>query len=196
MPEMTAAESRMCRSATWQRFTSRRVLPWALQGVELSGDVLEIGCGSGAMAAGLLERFPGVRLVATDVDPAMVASARERLAPFGERAVVQEADTTALPFADGEFDAVCSFIMLHHVIRWEEALAEVTRVLKPGGLLVGYDVLATGPMRWLHAIERSSHRLMRVRELRARVRDLPVRQAVLTRSGAGSVVRFVVEKAA
>ena len=123
MPEMSRFAQVMCRSAPWRLFAGRVVLPWALQGKELHGDVLEIGCGSGAMAAEILRRFPDVRLTATDYDQSMVDVAAERLAPFGPRAEVRQADATSLPFDDASFDAALSFIMLHHVVDWERRLS-------------------------------------------------------------------------
>ena len=67
---------------------------------------------------------------------------------------MQRADAAALPFPDGRFDLVMSAAMLHHVIEWDKALAEAVRVLRPGGKLVGYDMLNTGPIRLIHVGER------------------------------------------
>jgi ubiquinone/menaquinone biosynthesis C-methylase UbiE len=142
MPEMSAFEQGFCRSAPWRWFARRFVLPWALQGEHLTGDVLEFGSGSGAMAAELLRRFPDVRLTATDYDDSMVEAARDALNEFGDRVDVRQADASQLPFPDESFDAVVSFIMLHHVIGWEKAVAEAVRVLRPGGRLIGFDLLA------------------------------------------------------
>ena len=58
MPEMVALEQMLCRSALWRFWTRKYVLPWALQGMRPSGEGLEIGAGSGLMAAGLLDAFP------------------------------------------------------------------------------------------------------------------------------------------
>lgn len=195
VPEMSRFERALCQSPPWRAFASRIVLPWALQGVELGGEVLEIGSGSGAMAARLVERFPDIRLTATDYDEAMVAVARDRLAPFGDRVTVERADATALHYHDGSFDAVLSFIMLHHVIEWERALAEVARVLAPGGQVVGYDVVASPPARFVHAVERETHRLASVPELRRVVGELPLEGVRLRRGLAGLVVRFRGRKA-
>jgi ubiquinone/menaquinone biosynthesis C-methylase UbiE len=49
-----------------------------------------------------------------DLDQEMVDAASARLAEFGDRVTVRQADATALPFPDGSFDAVLSWIMLHH----------------------------------------------------------------------------------
>ncbi|WP_283957648.1 class I SAM-dependent methyltransferase [Gordonia sp. GAMMA] len=112
---MSTIESWFCRSTPWEAATGRWVLPWALQGVRSRGRVLEIGGGGGAMAAQILTRSSGdVEVTVTDFDPVMVAAAAaERLQGFGSRAHARVADATALPFGDGAFDMVVSFIMLH-----------------------------------------------------------------------------------
>jgi ubiquinone/menaquinone biosynthesis C-methylase UbiE len=193
MPEMTGFEQGFCRSAPWRWLARHVLLPWALQGENLSGDVLEIGSGSGAMAGELLERFPDVRLTATDYDDSMVEAARDRLREFGDRVEVQQADAAQLPFPDETFDVVVSFIMLHHVIDWEKAIAEAVRVLRPGGRLLGFDLLDSPSMHWLHRAERSPHRLMRWDELRREVQELPL-LGVLN-SGVGAfTARFDLQK--
>ena len=149
---MSWQERVLCRSAPWGWFARTVVLPWALQGEELEGDVLEIGSGSGAVAAALLGRFPRVRLTATDYDPRMVETLRRRLAPFGARARVEQADASALPLCDAGFDAVVSFLMLHHVGRWEDALREAVRVLRPGATLLAYDLVASPLTRGVHRL--------------------------------------------
>ncbi len=174
MPTMARVEQVFCRSAAWQSFAGRIVLPWAMPGHRLDGHVLEIGAGSGAMAAVLLRQHPGLRLTATDYDPAMAEHTRRRLAGYGERAEVRQADATALPFPDGTFDAVVSFLMLHHVIDWETALAEAARVLRPGGLLAGYDLIDHAPVRLLHRLEGSPHRMLTPARLRAVLAGLPL----------------------
>lgn len=89
------------------------------------------------MADHLLAMCPGLRMTVTDYDEAMVGVARTRLARFADRVCAQQADATHLPFPDDRFDAVLSFIMLHHVIAWEIAVDEAIRVLRPGGVLIG-----------------------------------------------------------
>lgn len=174
MPEMTSFGQAFCRSAPWRWFARHALLPWALQGEQLSGDVLEIGSGSGAMAAEVLRRFPDVQLTATDYDHAMVEGARDRLLDFDDRVDVKQADATQLPFPDEAFDTVLSFIMLHHVIDWEKALAEAVRVLRPGGRLLGFDLLDNPSAHWFHRAERSPHRMMRWDELRRETQKLPL----------------------
>lgn len=190
MPVMSTVEQAWCRSLPWRQFTRRVVFPWAIGSVELRGDVLELGSGSGAMAAELLKRYPAIRLTATDVDPAMRAAATRRLEPFGARVQVQDADATHLPFDDASFDGVISFIMLHHVIDWEDALAEVARVLRPGGIVAGYDLMRSGPNRLVHRLDRSPHRMASPDDLRARLTELQLADVDVRPGLRGTVARF------
>ena len=141
VPEMSASAKTFCTSSPYRLLARRVVLPWVLQGVRPTDEVLEIGAGSGAMTAGLLARFPDLTVVATDYDPEMVAGASRSLSSWSGRVTVGEADATDLPFDDGRFSLVLSCAMLHHVVGWEHALSEATRVLSPGGQLVGFDLL-------------------------------------------------------
>jgi SAM-dependent methyltransferase len=93
------------------------------------GRVLEVGCGWGELAE-WIERDTGAEVVAVDLSPRMVELARER----GVDARV--ADVQELPFADGQFDLVVAAWMLYHVPDIDLALAEIARVLRPGGRLV------------------------------------------------------------
>jgi ubiquinone/menaquinone biosynthesis C-methylase UbiE len=194
MPTMSRFEAAFCRSAPWRLAARRVVLPWALQGTHPAGDVLEIGAGSGAMAAELLATHPHIRMTVTDFDAEMVAAAERRLAPFAYRTSTRQADATGLPFADDSFDFVLSWIMLHHTVEWEKALAEAVRVMRPGGHVVGYDLLSTAPLRALHQAEGARFRMMRFGELRESVRDLPISQAILTPVFSRFAVRFTLRK--
>lgn len=91
--------------------------------------VLEVGCGWGELAE-RIAREVGCRVAALDLSPRMVELALER----GVDARV--GDVRELPFADAAFDAVVAAWMLYHVADVDRALAEITRVLRPGGSLV------------------------------------------------------------
>lgn len=94
-------------------------------------DVLEVGCGDGNIWRENLDRIPpGWRLTLTDLSPGMVDAAR---AALGERAEYAVADVQELPFPDESFDAVVANHMLFHVEDRPRALAEIARVLRPGG---------------------------------------------------------------
>ena len=105
--------------------------------IRLAGDVagleiLDAGCGSGPLMDGL--RAKDAVVSGFDLSPAMVELARERL---GENADVRVADLGApLPYLDDAFDLVVASLSLHYVEDWASALAELRRVLKPGGRLI------------------------------------------------------------
>jgi ubiquinone/menaquinone biosynthesis C-methylase UbiE len=193
MPAMSRLETAACRSVPWRAFTRRVVLPWALQGVDARGDVLELGAGSGAMAEQLLRTNPSIAMCVTDFDENMVGTAAARLERFGTRVTARQADATSLPFDDGSFDTVLSWIMLHHTIDWEKALAEAVRVLRPGGQFLGYDLTATGPLRWLHRND-DGHRMIAVDELRSELSRLPLVDASVRPAVGGIVMRFAARR--
>ncbi|MER5785040.1 class I SAM-dependent methyltransferase [Streptomyces mobaraensis] len=137
-----------CRSGSWARTVEERVLPWALHGVPLGGDTLEIGPGYGVTTDGLLHRVD--RLTLAEVDPAAVERLRRR---YGGLAGVVHADGAELPLPDGRFDAVTCFTMLHHVPspeRQDRLFAEARRVLRPGGVFAGCDALDGTLFRLVH----------------------------------------------
>jgi ubiquinone/menaquinone biosynthesis C-methylase UbiE len=107
---------------------------------------LDIGTGAGAFAIALA---PLVReVIGVDIVPELVEAGRKR-APANVELV--EADATALPYGRGSFDLVCTARTLHHVPRPELALAEMNRLLRPGGTMLVADQLA--PVDPLAAIE-------------------------------------------
>lgn len=162
---MSDLESVFCRTRAWRWFARRSIVPRVVRG-GLGPRVLEIGCGSGAMAAEVLDLHPEItRYVATDVDPAMVALAEGELARFGDRAEARLVDASGLPFDDATFDTVCSWLMLHHTIEWERVVAEAARVLKSGGRLVGYDIPDSRLGRGIHHLTRSKVRMIDPRDL-------------------------------
>jgi SAM-dependent methyltransferase len=105
--------------------------------LDLAGDVagrriLDAGCGSGPLFAALRDR--GAIVTGFDKSAEMVELARRRL---GDDADLQVADLGGpLPFPDGEFDDVIASLVLHYLEDWGPALAELRRVLKPGGRLL------------------------------------------------------------
>ena len=132
------------RRAVETRERLRRLL--SLTGGERA---LEVGTGAGATAIALA---PLVRSVTgVDVVSQLLVEGRAQ-APANVEFV--EADATALPFEQGSFDLVCAVGMLHHVARPELVLAEMSRVLRPGGTMLVVDELAPGDP--LAAIERNS----------------------------------------
>jgi ubiquinone/menaquinone biosynthesis C-methylase UbiE len=92
--------------------------------------VLDAGAGTGALSRRLISELPGLRPVLVDLSPGMLAQAADLHAP---RAV---ASVQALPFADGAFDVVVSAWVIETVDSPGAAVAEMLRMLRPGGALV------------------------------------------------------------
>jgi len=96
--------------------------------------VLEIGCGRGAGAALISEKFQPAIMHAMDLDFEMIKKAQKRFKNYNQmRAGVYAGDVLHLPYRDATFDAVFGFGVLHHVPDWRGGLAEIARVLKKGG---------------------------------------------------------------
>ena len=138
-----------CSSDEWADAVKRYIIPAALVGVELGDEVLEVGPGPGRTTEVLQSMTRRMTAAEIDVELAHALSARLR---NGNVRVVN-ADGTALPFASDRFTAALSFTMLHHVpspAKQDQLLAEVARVLRPGGVLTGVDSLDTPPWREMH----------------------------------------------
>ena len=102
---------------------------------------LEMGCGRGVGVEIILDLFGAERVDAFDLDPRMVAQAQSRLRARGAHVRLWTGDATRIPAPDATYDAVFDFGILHHVPEWRRALAEVARVLRPGGRFYAEEVL-------------------------------------------------------
>lgn len=98
--------------------------------------VLEVGCGMGAMTMNWVRA--GSQMTAVDLTPTAVDQTRRRLEIFGLHADVRQADGRKLPFEGETFDYVYSWGVLHHSPDLERSIAELMRVVKPGG---GFGVM-------------------------------------------------------
>lgn len=98
------------------------------------GRLLELGCGGGSSTKGLAERLPGYHCTGLDISKPAIELASERFqAPnLGYRS----GDCLELPWPDGSLDAVTSRDMIEHIPDVGRALAEMDRVLKPGGIIM------------------------------------------------------------
>lgn len=135
--------------AAVQRTYEARLLE-RLGGRVEGGRALEIGCGRGVGTEIVLTQFGARHVDAFDLDPDMVARARRRLAPFGDRVRLWCGDATAIPAEDSSYDAVFDFGIIHHVPAWREAIREVVRVLKPGGRFFFEEVTRHALDRWAY----------------------------------------------
>lgn len=94
-------------------------------------DVLEIGCGMGGMAKLWAER--GANITAVDLNHVAIEQTTRRFALYGLSGTIQQEDANRLSFYDRRFDYVYSWGVLHHSPNLERSVAELARVLKPGG---------------------------------------------------------------
>jgi arsenite methyltransferase len=117
----------------------RRLVRDAL-GVEAGHRVLDVGCGPGFYAAELLPQVgPNGAVVGVDTSAAMLAAAARRCDGLGD-ASFKAGSATSLPLDDGAFDRVLCVQVLGHVADVPAALAELHRVLRPGGRVLVWDV--------------------------------------------------------
>jgi SAM-dependent methyltransferase len=139
----------LCSTPEWAEFMESEVLEPVTAGLDLGDEMLELGPGPGAATRWLRHRV--TRLVALELDP----EAAERLANdlTGTNVTVEVGDSTSSHFAEASFDSVGCFTMLHHLPTAHEqfrTLCEAFRVLRPGGVLVGADSLASQGLHEFH----------------------------------------------
>lgn len=141
---------RRCGSDEWRTVVRDSILPWAIGGLDLGEDVLEVGPGYGATTDVFAQSMP--RLTAVEIDPELASMLMARFA-VNANVVIEIGDATELGFPDGRFSAVVSFTMLHHVptpALQNRLFGEVGRVLRPGGILVAGDSLASPELEEHH----------------------------------------------
>ena len=140
-----------CGSDVWREMVEE-FLPDALHGVDLGPDVLEVGPGPGFTTDLLRQR--ATSLTAVEIDPDLCGALAERLA--GTNVTVLLGDATALDFDDDRFSGAASFNMLHHVPSLDDqqrVLAELARVVQPGGRVVLVDAGFSPGLHDVHAAD-------------------------------------------
>ena len=138
-----------CGSPEWGDVVERHMIPWVTRGTEFGDRLLEVGPGPGLTTEFL--RTMTEQLTAIELDTELAAALGERTA--GSNVRVVNADATAMPFADGEFSAAICLTMLHHVpsVEMQDALlAEMARVVRPRGFVIGSDSLDSPEFRTFH----------------------------------------------
>ena len=146
---MNEAHNDLCSSPEWAQYLRVDVLPLVREGIDLGQDMVEVGPGFG-LATDVLRQRVG-NLTAVEIDPALAVGLALRLT--GTNVNVLQADGTQLPFDTGRFSSAASFTMLHHVpsaSKQDALMAELARVLQPGGVLVGADSLDDAEFREFH----------------------------------------------
>ena len=103
--------------------------------------ILDLGCGTGTLAIAIANAAPGAAVVGIDADDSMLVRARAKQARSGTAIQWHRGFAQNLPFGDAVFDAVVSSLFFHHLLRPDKrtALAEIARVIRPGGRLLIAD---------------------------------------------------------
>ncbi len=129
-----------------------RIWQRELDALDLVGDeqLLDLGCGRGAVLIEAAKRLPSGRAVGADLwtadqsgNTADATLANARAAGVADRVEIHTADMTSLPFEDDTFDVVTSALAIHNIAAADDrhrALEEAMRVLRPGGRLVIADI--------------------------------------------------------
>ncbi len=111
--------------------------------------VLDVGCGTGVFAESMRTALPNAEVWGVDLVSAMLDKGRDRWQAHAGRIVPIQGDSERLPFASGTFDALTCANSFHHYPRQDRAVAEMRRVLAPGGTLLLIDGYRDGPWGWL-----------------------------------------------
>jgi SAM-dependent methyltransferase len=146
---MNENHAQLCPSPEWAEHIQGDVLPYLVNIASLGDYMLEIGPGPGAATEWLHPRVG--RLVAVEADEAAAKLLSDRYA--GTNVEVVTGDASELDFPADSFDSVGSFTMLHHVPTFtdqQRILQEAFRVLKPGGVFIGSDSLASNGLHHFH----------------------------------------------
>ena len=123
-----------------------QILPLAAAELDGFGRVLDLGCGDGQISR--LLAGMGARVVGVDPTWNQIRVAHER----GGGAAYARSGAAALPFADGSFDAVVACLVFEHIDDLDDAIAEVARVLRPGGqfsFFLNHPLLQTPGSGWI-----------------------------------------------
>ena len=140
----------MCASAEWRDLLRDEILPYAMAGARLGDDVLEIGPGPGVTTD--LLRHQADKVTAVEVDTDLATGLAARL--VGTNVTVVHGDATDLQFEAGRYTGASARTLLHHVPtdeRQDRLIAEVARVLRPGGQFVASDSLHSAELAAFHA---------------------------------------------
>lgn len=146
----------------WSESYDRSVLQWLLFGpahraiigrIEARcGDrpirVLDVGCGTGQFGERIRRALPNAKVVGVDLVAAMLAGGADRWARHRGHLMPVQGDSEHLPFVAGSFDVVTCANSFHHYPDQARAVAEMHRVLKPGGRLMLVDGYRDAPWGW------------------------------------------------
>ncbi|CAN5690492.1 class I SAM-dependent methyltransferase [soil metagenome] len=146
----------------WSESYDRCMLQWLLFGPshraiirrirEQFGDlplkILDVGCGTGVFGERIREALPGAKVWGIDLVAGMLAGGADRWKHHAGHLTPLQGDSERLPFAEGTFDVVTCANSFHHYPHQDRAVAEMHRVLSPGGRLLLIDGYRDAPWGW------------------------------------------------
>jgi ubiquinone/menaquinone biosynthesis C-methylase UbiE len=135
---------------TWSRFAGEIFLDWLAPRPGLRW--LDVGCGNGAFTQLLVDRGAPASVQGIDPSEGQLAFARTR--PAASLAEFRQGDAMALPYPDGSFDVAVMALVIFFVPDPPKGVAEMARVVRPGGMVASYawDILGGGfPVEPIHA---------------------------------------------
>lgn len=150
------------RIGSWPQFRLlRRWMARKVASRRPSGVLVDIGCGPGRLIQLLARRHPALRIIGVDLAGEMIKRAEDRVSAPGiaERVEFRQGDAMALPLPDCSVDFAISSLSLHHWSAPEQGLAEIHRILKPGGQLLLFD-LRRDPRRIFYCLLRFAQRVV------------------------------------
>jgi len=143
MEKMVSSYDSYMRNVTLGREAALRQTTLDLAPVRPGDSILEVGCGTGTLTlAAKRQAGPAGKVYGIDLIPGMIEASRRKAAEAGQEITFQEGSMEHIPFPDSQFDVVlCSFMIFHMSEETRrKGIAEVQRVLKPGGRLLVLDL--------------------------------------------------------
>ena len=139
-PQVARAYDRISRMPQFQAL--RRIIVSKLSERPPCGVLADIGCGPGLLTALVALRYPELKVLGIDTSQEMVKAAASNASALGlsSRLEFREGDIARLPLPEASLDVALSTLSLHHWSDPGQALAEVHRVLKPGGRFLLFDL--------------------------------------------------------
>ena len=129
----------------WSRVLARPFLEFA--GLRAGERILDAGCGTGSLMFTIPQVADVAHIDGIDFSEVYVEAARHR--NTDPRITISQGDVCALPFQDGTFDRSLALLVLHFVPESQQAVAEMKRVVKPGGVVAATVWDSYGGMPWM-----------------------------------------------
>jgi len=142
------------------------------------GRIVDVGCGAGATAIVLAQKFVDCEVIGIDLSEPLLKIAREAVQAekLGDRVKFEKADVQAIPYEDNRFDVVINLNMVHLVADPVKMLNEMERILKPDGMLFIADLKRS----WLAIIEKEIKASLTLPEAKALFKQSNLRSGVFS----------------